>query len=369
MSGLSPELTIILTAVLTAASCALAGSFLVLRRMAMMADAISHAILPGLVFSFVLANGPNLFAGIFGASLAGIATVVLVEALQRTGLVKSDAAIGIVFPAMFAFGTLLVTRFFSDVHLDADAILFGEVSFAPFDRLIINGIDYGSYPLIVVTLMTVVNLVAIVAFYKELKLATFDAGLAAALGFSPIVIHYGLMTLVSMTTVSAFSAVGAILVVALMIVPAGTAYLLTDRLPVMIVLSVVIGTLAALIGYQTALAFNVSISGMMVVALGVLFGLAALFSPTQGVLVRKLRRRQQRVAFATDLLVAHLHHHPQFVEDRGSLVEELNWSESHFANVIRSATRRDLITLDDDQLQLTDTGHMHALAHGRSLRA
>ncbi|MFW6075577.1 MAG: metal ABC transporter permease, partial [Chloroflexota bacterium] len=119
ITGLSSDLVILLTGVFAAASCALVGTFLVLRRMAMMSDAISHAILPGLVFSFVLANGPNLFVGIFGATLAGLATVGMVEALQRTGLVKSDAAIGIVFPAMFAFGTLLVTRYFSDVHLDA----------------------------------------------------------------------------------------------------------------------------------------------------------------------------------------------------------------------------------------------------------
>lgn len=368
MSGLSPELVIILTGVFAAASCALVGSFLILRRMAMMADAISHAILPGLVFSFVLANGPNLFVGVFGASLAGIATVVLVELLQRTGLVKSDAAIGIVFPAMFAFGTLLVTRYFSNVHLDADAILYGEVSFAPFDRLIINGVDYGSYPLIVVALMTIVNLVAITLFYKELKLTTFDAGLAAALGFSPAVLHYGLMTLISMTTVSAFSAVGAILVVALMIVPAATAYLLTDRLPLMMALSVAVGSLAALIGYQAAITLNVSISGMMVVALGVIFGLTALFSPSQGVVMRLLRRRQQRSQFAIDLLVVQLHHHPEHLEAQAALTVELNWGGDQLSRVMQCAIRSGLIAMNGDQVQLTSAGHLHAHQVVRALR-
>src|SRR5690606_8944193 len=217
---MSAQETIMLTAVFAGAACSLVGVFLVLRRMAMMADAISHAILPGLVASYVLANGPNLAAGILGASAAGLLTVVLVEALQRSGRVKSDGAIGIVFPALFALGTLVISRWFANVHLDADAILFGEIAFAPFDRLIIGGTDYGSQPMIVLGVLTLINLALIVAFYKELKLSTFDPSLSAALGFSPVILHYGLMTVVSTTTVGAFSAVGAILVVALMIVPA-----------------------------------------------------------------------------------------------------------------------------------------------------
>ncbi|MEZ4570182.1 MAG: metal ABC transporter permease [Thermomicrobiales bacterium] len=329
---------ILLTGIFAASSCALVGSFLVLRRMAMMADAISHAILPGLVFSFVPANGPNLFVGIFGASLAGLTTVVAVEALQRTGLLKSDAAIGIVFPAMFAIGTVLVTRYFSDVHLDADAI-YGEIAFSPFDLLIIGNTNYGSYPLIVLMLMTVVNLLAILLFYKEL--ATFDAGLAAALGFSPAVIHYGLMTLVSMTTVGAFSAVGAILVVALMIVPAATAYLLTDRLGLMIALSVAAGAVSAVLGYYAAVAFDVSISGMMVVMLGILFALAALFSPSQGIVSKLFRRRRQRERFAADLLVMHLHHHRTASESPAHLAAELDWTGLPLADRIIDRAQRD----------------------------
>lgn len=360
MTGLSAEQVILLTGVFAAASCALVGSFLVLRRMAMMADAISHAILPGLVFSFVLANGPNLFVGVFGASLAGVATVILVEAIQRTGLVKSDAAIGIVFPAMFAFGTLLVTRYFSDVHLDADAILFGEVAFAPFDRLIIDGIDYGSYPLIVLMMMTCINFLAVLLFYKELKLATFDAGLAAALGFSPAIIHYGLMTLVSMTTVGAFSAVGAVLVVALMIVPAATAYLLTDRLGLMIALSVVAGASSAVIGYYLAVALNVSISGMMVVALGGLFTLAALFSPSQGIVMKLFRRHRQRTRFAADLLVMHLHHHSTHSETAEALTAELNWPKDWLNTVVERSMRDQNVVRNNGAIQLTDHGHASA---------
>jgi manganese/zinc/iron transport system permease protein len=364
---MSAELTILLTGVFAAASCALVGSFLVLRRMAMMSDAISHAILPGLVFAYFLANGPNLIVGVFGASLAGVVTVVLVEMLQRTGLVKSDAAIGIVFPALFALGTFAVSRYFSDVHLDADAILFGEIAFAPFDRLIIGGIDYGSQPMIVLGALTVLNAVVLGLFYKELKLSTFDPGLAAALGFSPVLLHYGLMTMVSMTTVGAFSAVGAILVVALMIVPAATAYLLTDRLLAMIGISVAAGIVSAVSGYYLAVALDVSISGMMTVTAGGLFTLAALFSPSHGLLARALRRGRTRRRFASDLLVMHLAHHQTSAETLESLAAELNWSHAWLGDVIRKSVTEGTIAVDGATVKLTPHGREDARRVLRSL--
>jgi manganese/zinc/iron transport system permease protein len=220
---MSPEIVVILTGVLAAASCALLGAFLVLRKMAMMADAISHAILPGLVAGYFLAHGPNLVAGFLGATAAGLVTVSLVELLNRSGRVKADAAIGLVFPALFALGTFLISKYFANVHLDTDAVLYGEIAFAPFDRLIFGGYDWGPQPIWILGGLALINLLFVAIFYKELKLATFDAGLAATLGFSPALIHYALMTLVSLTTVGAFTAVGAILVVALLIVPAATA--------------------------------------------------------------------------------------------------------------------------------------------------
>src|SRR5918998_1590562 len=165
-----------LVGVAAASSCALIGAFLVLRKMAMMADAISHAILPGLVAGYFLAEGPDLLAGFLGAAAAGMVTVTLVEILSRSGRVKEDAAIGLVFPALFALGTFLVSKFFGNVHLDTDAVLYGEIAFAPFDRLVVGGYDIGPQPLWVLGGLTLINLVFVAVFYKELKLATFDAG-------------------------------------------------------------------------------------------------------------------------------------------------------------------------------------------------
>ncbi len=360
---MNAEMTVLLTAIFAASACSLVGTFLILRKMAMMADAISHAILPGLVIAYFLANGPNLIAGTIGAALAGVTTVVLVEALQRTGRVKSDAAIGIVFPALFALGTFLVSRYFSQVHLDADAVLFGEIAFAPFDRLILFGNDVGSQPLIVLAFLTFVNATLVLLFYKELKLATFDPGLAAALGLSPIIIHYGLMTAVSVTTVGAFAAVGAILVVALMIVPAATAYLLTDRLDLMIVLSLAAGAASAIVGYYSAVAFDVSISGMMAVVGGVLFAMAALFSPSHGIAARAVRRMRLRERFAVELLLLHLNHHRTASESPEHLARELNWSRDWLSRVIRTATAEGLTHQDGDRVALTDAGRDAANSH------
>jgi manganese/zinc/iron transport system permease protein len=280
--AVSAFIVIILTGLLLASACALLGSFLVLRRMAMMADALSHAILPGLVAGYFLAQGPSVLAGFGGALLAGAVTVTLVEALRSSGRVGDQAAIGIVFPAMFALGVFITSRYYEDVHLDTDAVLYGNIEFAPFDMLMISGVNLGPQPLWMLGVLTLLNLGFVTLLYKELKLATFDPDLAAVMGFSPTLIHYALMLMLSLTTIGAFTAVGAILAVAFLIVPAATAYLLTDDLKAMIGLAVLVGALSAVIGFFAALALDASVAGAMATAAGALFALAALFSPTKG---------------------------------------------------------------------------------------
>jgi manganese/zinc/iron transport system permease protein len=271
----TPGLAILITGTLVAAACSTLGTFLVLRRSSMMADAISHAILPGLVVGYAVAGGPNLLAAFVGAFGASVVLVALVERLVRTRLVANDAAIGLSFSAMFALGTILVTRLFSDVHLDTDAVLYGSIEFAGFDRLFVAGVDLGPRPVWLMGGLCLLNGLFVAVAYKELVLTTFDPALAAALGFAPAALHYPLMALVSITAVGAFTAVGAVLALALLIVPAATARLLTNRLGVMLVLAPIVGAGSAAVGYAVALAGDVSVSGMMASATGVAF-LAAL---------------------------------------------------------------------------------------------
>jgi manganese/zinc/iron transport system permease protein len=352
---------IALVAILTTTACALAGVFLVLRRMAMMADAISHAILPGLVAGYVLAHGPNLFSGFAGATAAGLVTVILVETLTKSRRVREDTAIGVVFPAMFALGVFVISKFFSNVHIDTDAVLYGEIAFAPFDTLQIGGRDYGPQALWVLGGLTVLNAAFLTLFYKELKLSTFDAGLAASLGFVPAVLHYGLMSMVALTTVGAFSAVGAILAVALIVVPSVTASLLTRRLPVLIGLSLLVGVTAALSGYGLAIHWDVSISGMIATMLGVLFGVVLLTAPEQGLVARALLRRRQAIQFAQEMLVVHLSHHQNTpdepVECRPEhLEDELQWEPQRVRDILTRARENGLITDHAPELRLTPRG-------------
>jgi manganese/zinc/iron transport system permease protein len=357
----SGQVEIQLIAVITAVACSLVGVFLVLRRSALVSDAISHAILLGIVLGFFVVGSVTSPLLVVGATLTGLLTVTLVQVLERTKLVREDAAIGLVFPALFSVGVILIARYADDVHLDVDAVLLGELAFAPFDRLVFWGWDWGPTSLVVMSAILVADAVAVALFWKELKLATFDAGLAVALGFTPALVHYGLMTLVSVTAVGAFNAVGSILVVALMIAPPATAYMLTDRLGVMLALAAAIGVASAIAGYWVAHWLDASIAGSMAAAAGVFFGLAWLFAPERGLVALARRRARQRWEFAQTMLTIHLLNHegsPEAAEESRveHLTQHLRWEPDFAQRVVRTAERRGLVAPFDGRLALTDRG-------------
>ena len=360
------QLEIQLIAAVVAAACAVPGVFLVLRRMAMMSDAISHTVLLGIVLGFFLTQDLASPLLILGAALTGVLTVTLVELVHRTRRVAEDAAIGLVFPALFSLAVILISRFAGDVHLDADAVLLGELAFAPFDRFVVAGADLGPQALWVMGGILLLNLLLVTLFYKELKLATFDPALAAALGFAPAWIHYGLMGSVSLTAVGAFDAVGSILVVALMIAPPAAAYLLTDRLDRMLALSVALGVAGALSGYWLAYALDASIAGSIATALGGVFAAALLLSPQRGLLALARRRARQRWEFAATMLAIHLLQHegsPQAAEESRAehLQEHLRWAPGFAGRVVRHAGRKGLVVEQGGALALTARGRRSAL--------
>jgi manganese/zinc/iron transport system permease protein len=357
----SAQVEIQLIAVVTAVACALPGTFLVLRRISMLSDAISHAILPGIVVAFFLTGDLNSPLLIVGAAATGVITAAAIEALSRTGRVREDAAIGLVFPVLFSIGVILIARHAGNVHLDVDAVLLGELAFAPFDRVVLAGTDVGPKALWVMGVILLVNLTFIGTFFKELKLSTFDPALAAALGFSPVLLHYLLVSIVSVTAVGAFDAVGSILVIALIVGPPATAYLLTDRLGLMLLLSAGIGAAASVGGYGVAHLLDASIAGSMATGVGILFLTALLLAPQQGLVSARRRKRAQRLRFALQMLLVHLLHHEGTEHEAEEchplhLQQHLRWRSEAAESAIRSAARERLIEVHDGILRLTPEG-------------
>lgn len=355
----SAQIEIQLIACIVAIACAIPGTFLVLRKMAMISDAISHSILPGIVVGFFLTEDLNSPWLILLAAFSGILTVVLVEYIQKTGLVKEDTAIGLVFPALFSIGVILIAKNAGDVHLDIDAVLLGELAFAPFDRLMINEIDMGPKSLYVIGAILLITLGLLIAFFKELKLSTFDTQLAATLGFSPVIMHYGLMTVASVTTVGAFDAVGAILVVALMIAPAAMAYLLTKDLKKMLWLSVLFGMIAAILGYWVAHWLDASIAGSITTVLGVLFLVVYLFAPNTGLISVLYRQKRQQIEVHLLTFLLHLQNHEDIKERHiKHLTEHINWHEVTAKSVLDLAFKNNMIVIEDQIISLTEKGEV-----------
>ena len=360
------ELEIQLLAVVVAVACALPGVFLVLRRMALLSDAISHTVLLGIVLAFFVVGDLSSPFLILGAAAMGVVTVALVQAIESTGLVREDAAIGLVFPALFSVAVILISRYAGDVHLDTDAVLLGELALAPFRRFVVAGRDLGPKGVWVMGGILVLNLLFLVAFYKELKLSTFDPGLAAALGLSPVLLHYAYMAVVSITAVGAFDSVGSILVVAFMIAPPAAAYLLSDRLPLVLLLSAVIGAHGAVAGYWLARWLDASIAGSMAAMVGMDFLLAFLFAPRRGLLAQARRRARQKTGFAVSMLAIHLLNHEGMPEEEtechvGHLPEHLLWSPERVERIVRDAESDDVLQLNaDGTLRLTEAGRARA---------
>lgn len=459
-----PRTVATLVGALVAISGAVLGTFLLLRQMSLTTDAISHTILLGIVVAFLVMVGlfglePDLSSPwlILGAAMAGVATVVLTEAIQRTGIVNADAALGLAFPFLFAISIILVARFVDDIHLDADSVVVGEIGVAWANtssvclencdavtitpehpeartaRQCINcaaeGIsprsanavfaescaNCGTYtaaeayaqqltpvpPMLafipkalgVMGVITLINVLFVTLFYKELKLSTFDAALAKALGFRPAYLHYGLMVLVSITAVGAFDAVGAILVVAFFVIPPATAYLLTRRLSVMLFLAPVFGALAAYTGYDLArgnflgivdvsavlrwldgivglggyTTWNVSISASMVMMMFAFLVLAWIFSPQSGLIAGLIRRRQQANNFTEYVVLGHIANHegaPDAAVELAipTLHDHFRWSPLRMRLVLTRLRTLQLVHVEGEQVSLTPRGHQHLAA-------
>lgn len=283
---------IILTAALVGVSCGIIGVFLILRKMAMMSDAISHTVLLGIVLAYLVTRELYGVHMLIGAIMAGLLTAVLVQWLNNRG-VQQDASIGVVFTTLFAIAVIIIATSLGNVHLDVQHSLMGEITFIPWNTMTLPWLGDVPKATALLGLVLLIVLFFIILFYKEWKITTFDPALAASLGIPVVFMHYLFMTLVSITTVASFDAVGAIMVVAMLITPAASAYLWTDRLSVMLILSGTFGIFSAILGYLMAAWIDTSISGSMTFATGIIFIISFIFSPKHGLISKYLRPAEQ----------------------------------------------------------------------------
>lgn len=217
---------------LVATACGLVGNYLILRRMALVGDAISHSILPGIAIAFLISGSRGSLPMFIGALLAGAVTTVLIEVIHKKSRVKQDAAIGIAFTSLFAVGVILISLFASKVDLDQECVLYGEIAFIPLEGMVeLAGFKLGPPSVVRMAVVTLVVVLLVGLFYKELLVSSFDPALSFSLGINSTFVHYALMAMLSVVVVSAFEAVGAILVIAMLILPGATATLLSHRFP------------------------------------------------------------------------------------------------------------------------------------------
>jgi ABC-type Mn2+/Zn2+ transport system permease subunit len=251
--------------------CAVLGTFVVLRGMAFIGDAMAHTILPGIVIAFL--NGIDLF---IGALIAGIVTALGIGWFSRQNQVREDSAVGVMFSGLFALGILLLSKVQS--YSDLTHILFGNI-------LAVSETD-----LLIIAAVTAIVLICVIAGYKELLVTSFDSGHAVSIGLSPSMVRYGLLLLLALTIVTAIQAVGVVMVVALLVTPAATANLLTKRLPMIMLLGMGLSAVAAIIGLYASYYAEVASGASIVVTLTVMFILAFLFAPDRGWIRQWVRR-------------------------------------------------------------------------------
>ncbi|MFN3192935.1 MAG: metal ABC transporter permease [Aureliella sp.] len=299
--------------ILCAISASLLGNFLVLRQMSMLGDAITHAILPGLAVAFLITESRSSLPMFIGAVIVGVLTALFTEWIRRFGRVDEGASMGVVFTSLFALGLVLIVQAADYVDLDASCVLFGSIEYTPLDTTNLFGLNIPRAVLVLGS-TAAINAIFVIGLFKELKITSFDPSLATTTGFNSSAMHYALMVLVAVTSVAAFESVGNILVVAMFIVPPAAAYMVTDRLERMILLSVVFASLAAALGHVAAIEVpgwfgyrSTTTAGMMAAVAGAILLLAVVFSPKHGIASRYIRRLLLARRILSDDIVALLY--------------------------------------------------------------
>ena len=335
----------LVASLLIGVSCGLIGTYIMLRRLSLMGDALAHAVLPGVVIGFMIA-GKNEVSLFLGALASGIITAILISFVERNSKIKEDTSIGIIFTGAFALGILLVSQM-KNVHIDLSSYLFGDVLGVSNGDIILSGI------------ITVVIIISVTLYYKQLMITSFDPTLASVMGISVAAIHYFLMTLLSMSIVTGLQSVGVILIIAMLITPPATAYLLSYKMKSILLLSVMFGVLSSVIGLYLSYYFNFA-SGASIVLTAVAFFVAAFFlSPKEGIFIKYFNRlSQSKLAMREDIIknIYHLQNELSFSGIKSRFMSENKISRRKFDEIIASLIHKKLAILTGDKLTLSNEG-------------
>lgn len=356
--------------ILSSVACSLIGSFLILRRLSMLADAISHSVLLGIVLAFFLAKSLNSPLLLMGATVFGVLCVALIELIGKSPKIRRDNAIGIVYPMMFSLAVILISRFAKNVHLDADMVLSGEVLFASLDTVKIFGFSAARSAIKMFVLLIII-LGFIIFSYKELKLSSFDEEYAHMIGIKSGIIFYMLMAITSFTVVSAFDAIGSVLVLAFLIAPSASAYLISKRLSIMLILSVSIAIINSLLGFWLSFVFDSSIPGMCALISTLSFLLVLLFNKN-GLISSKIIRIKRRHSYKLDFFILHIGRHTSLEEKSPenslqSIPEHFNLRKSDIKKIADELISKKLLLINDGYYILSDKGQKRYAALCREL--
>jgi manganese/zinc/iron transport system permease protein len=350
-AGLETFWPIVVQGTLVSLALAIVGCFLVVRGMALLGDALAHSVLPGIVIGFLIGGSMTSPWILVGATLMGLAATVLIEAVHRQSRVKEDASLGVVFTALFALGVVMISTLARQVDLDPRCVLYGELEYFVLRR------DH-IWPM---AFILAVLLALLAAFYRQILVVTFDPLLARSVGVRAGVVHYGMMTALALTTVASFEAVGAILVVALLIMPGATARMWTDRIPAMLLVACVHAIASTLLGYWAShpAVLDTSASAAITTAGFAFFLLSWLFAPRHGLLHRRSVRRRLERAVVADHVV-------KLIGETGAplpaaeIARALHLEPRRMRVAMAEATRRGHVRVDAGSVRLTDLGHAAA---------
>lgn len=360
------QLEILMAVSLVSMACSILGPFLILRKMSMMIDSITHTILLGIVIGVFITRDLTSPLLIVGATAVGIFTVFFTELLNEKTKLNEDSAIGLVFPFLFSIAIILISKFMRGMHIDVDSVLVGEIAFSVIPRFEIFGYVLGSKVIFIMLGIFIINILFVYIFFKELKISTFDKNLSEIFGFKHQLIYYLLMVLVSITTVGSFNAVGSVLVISYMVVPSATAYLLTDDLKKMIFYSLIIGVLGSISGFYIAYIYDLSIAGTIAVVDGVLFFLVFILDPKNGIIRRYINEKNKKNEFAEVTMMLHIINHQNTDEEavecnKNYMNDHLCYSKNLFKKTMDSLLKKGYCHMEGDIIKIEDNAKYSTL--------